>query len=196
MDVFVAFSVAGGTGAGIFYDYLHLIAHMLRQSGNLRVKIYPLVLMPSAFPDGLGGGRPAELNAGRALLDLFRLVDQQNGADAERELRGPHDQRPIDPEEVAVNYPRNQRIVMRPGTLQTGFLFSQPAGATREDMHRSIVSLVMSLVGTEMSEEDDRSRRASPVVRGQLRQRGHAPAGPRPRTASATGACPRRWSPR
>jgi hypothetical protein len=156
VDVFVAFSVAGGTGTGIFYDYLHLIAHTLRQSSTLRVKIYPLVLMPSAFPDGLGGGRPAELNAGRALLDLFRLVDQQNGAAAQRELRSAHDQ-PADAEEVAVSYPGRHRIAMRPGTLQTGFLFSQPAGASREDMHRSIVSLVMSLVGTEMSEDDNRS---------------------------------------
>jgi hypothetical protein len=157
VDVFIAFSVAGGTGSGIFYDYLHLIAYTLRQSSQLRVKIYPLVLMPSAFEEGLGGGRAAELNAGRALLDLFRLVDQQNGADAQRELRSAYDQRPLDPEEVAVTYPGNQRIVMRPGTLQTGFLFSQPAGATREDMHRSIVSLVMSLVGTEMSDTDNQS---------------------------------------
>lgn len=156
VDVFVAFSVAGGTGSGIFYDYLHLIAYMLRQSSNLRVKIYPLVLMPSAFLEGLGGGRPAELNAGRALLDLFRLVDQQNGADAMRELRGTHDERVVDLEEVAVTYPDNLRIVMPLGIVQTGFLFSQPAGASREDMHRSIVSLVMSLVGTEMSEDDDR----------------------------------------
>lgn len=158
VDVFVAFSVAGGTGAGIFYDYLHLIAHtLLRQSSNLRIKIYPLVLMPSAFREGLGGGRAAELNAGRALLDLFRLVDQQNGADAQRELRGTTDQLPIDPEEVAVTYPGNERIVMRPGTVQTGFLFSQPAGASREDMHRSIVSLVMSLVGTEITDDDNRT---------------------------------------
>ena len=156
VDVFVAFSVAGGTGGGIFYDYLHLIGEMFRQT-QLRVKIYPLVLMPSAFEPGLGGGRAAELNAGRALLDLFRLVDQQNGADAQRELDSVHDQAPIDPEEVAVYYPQNQRIVLRPGLVQTAFLFSQPAGAGREDMHRSIVSLVMSLVGTEMSEEDDRS---------------------------------------
>ena len=156
VDVFVAFSMAGGTGSGIFYDYLHLIAHTLRQNSDLRVKIYPLVLMPSAFPEGLGGGRAAQLNAGRALLDLFRLVDQQNGADAQRVMRSAHDQRPPDPEEVAVAYPGDQRIVIRPGTVQTGFLFSQPAGASREDMHRSIVSLVMSLVGTEMSEDDDR----------------------------------------
>jgi len=155
-DVFVAFSVAGGTGSGIFYDYLHLVAHTLRQQADLRIKMYPLVLMPSAFADGLGGGRPAELNAGRALLDLFRLVDQQNGADAQRVLRSTHDQRPTELDEVAVTYPHTERIVIRPGTVQTGFLFSLPAGASREDMHRSIVSLVTSLVGTEMSEQDDR----------------------------------------
>ncbi len=157
VDVFVAFSVAGGTGTGIFYDYLHLIADTIKSNSNLRVKIYPLVLMPSAFPAGLGGGRAAEMNAGRAMLDLYRLVDQQNGADAERELRGPHDPKPLSSEEVAVTYPRHQRIVMTPGTVQTGFLFSKPVGATREDMHRSIVSLVMSLVGTEMQEEDNKS---------------------------------------
>ncbi len=156
VDVFVAFSVAGGTGGGIFYDYLHLIGEMFRQT-QLRVKIYPLVLMPSAFEPGMGGGRAAELNAGRAVLDLFRLVDQQNGADAERELDSDRDRRPIDPEEVAVHYPVNGRIVLRPGVVQTAFLFSEPAGATREDMHRSMVSLVMSLVGTELTDEDMRS---------------------------------------
>ena len=31
VNVFVAFSVAGGTGAGIFYDYLHLIARHASQ---------------------------------------------------------------------------------------------------------------------------------------------------------------------
>ena len=70
-DVFVAFSVAGGTGAGIFYDYLHLIGLAFTNS-SLRAKIWPLVLMPSAFENGLGGGRSADLNAARALIDLFR----------------------------------------------------------------------------------------------------------------------------
>jgi hypothetical protein len=157
IDVFVAFSVAGGTGAGIFYDYLHLIADTVSRHSGLRVKVYPLVLMPSAFTEGLGGGRPAQLNGGRALLDLFRLVDQQNGADAELMLRGTTDRRPASEDEVAVTYPDGSRLVMTPGTMQTGFLFSQPAGASREDMHRSIASLVLSLAGTEMSEDDDRN---------------------------------------
>jgi hypothetical protein len=50
VDVFVAFSVAGGTGSGIFYDYLHLIGDMFRADVHLRVQIYPLVLMPSGNP--------------------------------------------------------------------------------------------------------------------------------------------------
>src|SRR5262249_55055670 len=76
-DVFVAFSVAGGTGAGIFYDYLHIIGRAFERA-DIIAQIYPLVLMPSAFEDGMGGGRRAVLNSGRALLDLFRLVDDQN----------------------------------------------------------------------------------------------------------------------
>lgn len=157
VDVFVAFSVAGGTGAGIFYDFLHLIAEMMVAESQLQVRLYPLVLMPSAFPEGLGGGRAAELNAARALLDLFRLVDQQNGSEAALELRGAHDQLLNHPDQLAVYYPGHMPIIMPAGTMQTGFLFSQPAGATRDDMHRSIVSLVMSLIGTEMSPEAHQS---------------------------------------
>lgn len=157
VDVFVAFSVAGGTGAGIFYDYMHLIAETVAHHSQLNVRLYPLVLMPSAFPERQGGGRPAELNAARALLDLFRLVDQQNGAEAALELRGARDRRLDDPDALAVNYPGSMQIVMAPGTMQTGFLFSLPSGATRDDIHRSIVSLMMSLIGTEMSPEADQS---------------------------------------
>jgi len=156
VDVFLAFSVTGGTGAGIFYDFLHLIGDAFRSS-RLRAKIWPLVVMPSAFEPGMGGGRIAELNAARALLDLFRLVDQQNDTDAMRELYSRHDQRPIDEEEQAVYYPVDGYIALRPATVQTGFLFSQPVGATRRDMYRSIVSLVMSLIGTGVEQEDDRA---------------------------------------
>ncbi|MEO5878371.1 MAG: tubulin-like doman-containing protein [Streptosporangiaceae bacterium] len=153
VDVFVAFSVAGGTGAGIFYDYLHLIGAMFERT-NVRPKIYPLVLMPSAFADGRGGGRAAELNAGRALLDLFRLVDHQNGGDAQRNLRGHEGRGAIDPEDVAVHYPKDGRIVMRPGTAQTGFLFARPVGADAADLRRSVVSLIVSLVGTELDQKN------------------------------------------
>jgi hypothetical protein len=148
VDVFVAFSVAGGTGAGIFYDYLHLIDFAFADI-SLRARIWPLVLLPSAFERGQGGGRSADLNAAQALLDLFRLVDQQNAADVELELWGMRDRQPIRSEEVSVQYPVTGRVMMRPGTAQTGILFSRPPGATMEDLHRMIASLVISLVGTE-----------------------------------------------
>jgi hypothetical protein len=152
VDVFVAFSVAGGTGAGIFYDYLHLIGDLFAQT-SVKPKIYPLVLMPSAFPEGLGGGRPARLNAGRALLDLFRLVDQQNGGDTERQPRGHDDQGPIDLDEIAVRYPQRGRVTLRAGIVQTGFLFSLPVGAEPDDLRRSVTSLILSLAGTELDDQ-------------------------------------------
>ncbi|OLT26618.1 hypothetical protein BJF83_20545 [Nocardiopsis sp. CNR-923] len=138
-DVFVSFSVAGGTGAGIFYDYLHLIARSFRGTG-LRIKIYPLVLMPSAFDEGFGGGRSARLNAGRALLDIFRLVDDQNGREASLTLA--HEPVPVhsDHEGAAVHYPVEGRVEIMPSTVQTAFLFSRPTGTDREDLHRSVVA--------------------------------------------------------
>ncbi|WP_018638925.1 tubulin-like doman-containing protein [Parafrankia elaeagni] len=142
-DVFVAFSVAGGTGAGIFYDYLHLIGDAFQQA-KVRAKIYPLVLMPSAFDEGLGGGRPARLNAGRALLDLFRLVDDQNGRPAGTNLTMHGTSGTL-----GVRYPDGGRSInLMTSTVKTGFLFSRAGGVQRDDLHRSIVSLVLSLVGT------------------------------------------------
>lgn len=162
VDVFVAFSVAGGTGAGIFYDYLHLIGEALRRS-NLRVKIYPLVVMPSAFPSGSGGGRPAQLNSGRALLDLFRLIDQQNSWTTNRDLTsydplgGPRGDREL----ASVEYPGLPPIVLPPSTVQTAFLFSLPSGADRSDLHRSVVALVLSLIGTELTQTTDTTQHQS-----------------------------------
>ncbi|WP_239334382.1 tubulin-like doman-containing protein [Frankia sp. CiP3] len=148
-DVFVAFSVAGGTGAGIFYDYLHLIGDVFQRT-RFRAQIYPLVLMPSAFEDGVGGGRRAKLNAGRALLDLYRLIDDQNGRASGTELtvRGTTGT-------LGVRYPdRDTPVSLLPSTIQTGFLFSKSDGVDRDDLHRSVVSLILSLVGTGTEHDD------------------------------------------
>ncbi|MEV0678900.1 tubulin-like doman-containing protein [Actinosynnema sp. NPDC050436] len=154
-DVFVAFSVAGGTGSGIFFDYLHLIGDAFARDAY-RARIYPLVLMPSAFDEGLGGGRAAKLNAGRALLDLFRLVDDQNAQVAGTEL----DSEGISGS-LAVRYPDRAEIRLRASTVQTAFLFGRGAGVQRDDLHRSVVSLVLSLVGTDLSTDVDGVRQAT-----------------------------------
>ncbi|SOD63241.1 Tubulin like [Streptomyces zhaozhouensis] len=151
-DVFVAFSVSGGTGAGIFYDLLHLVGrefHHAFHEALEGVKIYPLVVMPSAFPPEAGGGREAELNAGRALVDIARLVDSQNAPEASGEVgdiaaAG-------DP--PGVTYPRGGRITLRPSTMQTAILFSRPVGLQPEDLRRSVTATVMSLIGTELGDD-------------------------------------------
>ncbi|MEU6931044.1 tubulin-like doman-containing protein [Streptomyces sp. NPDC046374] len=154
-DVFVAFSVAGGTGAGIFYDFIHLIGHEFRRSKVPGVKIYPLVVMPSAFPPEAGGGREAELNSARALVDLSRLVDDQNVPDALDEV-GDVEQRG----RISVHYPGDGVVSLRPSTVQTAFLFSKPAVIGTEDLRRSITAMVLSLIGTELSEESGSASRA------------------------------------
>ncbi|MEU3691831.1 tubulin-like doman-containing protein [Streptomyces narbonensis] len=148
-DVFVAFSVAGGTGAGIFYDFIHLIGHEFRNAKVPGVKIYPLVVMPSAFPPEAGGGREAELNAARALVDLSRLVDDQNMPDSTGSV-GDVEQRG----RLSVTYPRDGVVTLRPATMQTAFLFSKPSVIGAEDLRRSITAMVMSLIGTELSESN------------------------------------------
>jgi hypothetical protein len=153
-DVFVAFSVAGGTGSGIFFDFLHLIGDVFAHQ-DYRARIFPLVLMPSAFDEGLGGGRAARLNAGRSLLDLFRLVDDQNAQVAGTEL----DSSGISGS-LSVRYPDREEIRLRASTVQTAFLFGKGAGVQRDDLHRSIVSLVLSLIGTDLGTDGDGGRQA------------------------------------
>lgn len=151
VNVFVVFSVAGGTGSGIFYDYLHLIGTVL-QAGHKQFQIYPLVLMPSAFDDGKGGGRPADLNAGSALIDLFRLIDDQNaqGSPDRVGTSGGHDNA------VAVRYPPpRESVKLNPNTVQTAFLFGRPVGGVkRDDLTRSMVSLMMSLIGAGVTDDN------------------------------------------
>jgi hypothetical protein len=151
-DVFVAFSVAGGTGAGIFYDYLHIIGRAFEQA-DITAQIYPLVLMPSAFEEGMGGGRRAVLNSGRALLDLFRLVDDQNAQEAGTRLDGSGIAG-----QMRVRYPTVGAVRLRPATVQTAFLFSRSFGVEREDLHRSIVSFVLSMVGTGLSTDTEHAK--------------------------------------
>ena len=146
-DVFVAFSVAGGTGAGIFLDYLYLINQAFQEKGLHGVKIYPLVVMPSTFPASAGGGREAELNSARALVDLFRVVDEQNAPRAGHDIGETGQDRAL-----RITYPNNQPMRLRTGVLPTAFLFSGTAGIRQDDLRRSIVSLILSLIGTELGD--------------------------------------------
>jgi Tubulin like len=145
-DVFIAFSVVGGVGNGMFYDYIHLVTDAFHNTG-IAIQIYPLVVLPSAFREGEGGGRYAMLNAGRGLLDLARLVDDQNMRGANQAYRPAALQRP---DEHGVTYREEHGtkfIQMRPSTLQTAYLFSNEGGLTQPELHGSIASFIMSMAG-------------------------------------------------
>jgi tubulin-like protein len=144
-DVFVGFSVAGGTGGGVFYDYLHLIADAFRETA-IDIQIHPIVVMPSAIPLEQGGGDMAKLNAGRALLDLSRLVDDQNMRAADKAWRSASSE---SDKGLSVVYPVSGegRLRIDPATVQTAYLFSQTTGLRPPDLHRSIVSFILSVSG-------------------------------------------------
>ncbi|MEU5691821.1 SAV_2336 N-terminal domain-related protein [Actinosynnema sp. NPDC020468] len=74
-EVYVAFSVSGGTGAGLFLDYLHLVDDAVRRVAPRR-RIHPVVLLPSAVDHS---DRQGGLNAGSALTDLIQLSDSGRG---------------------------------------------------------------------------------------------------------------------
>ncbi|MEU7072295.1 SAV_2336 N-terminal domain-related protein [Streptomyces narbonensis] len=145
-DVFVAFSVAGGTGAGIYHDFLHLIGHEFRRAKVPRVNIYPLVFMPSAHPPEAGGGREAELNAGPAVVDLAHLVDDQNAWSNDADARGQRGS-------ISVRYPQDVVVSLRPSTVRTAILLSRPDGVRPDDLRRSATAMIMSLIGTESHDD-------------------------------------------
>ncbi len=177
VDVFVAFSVAGGTGTGIFYDYLHLIGELFEHT-DVRPKIYPLVLMPSAFVDGLGGGLPRSSSGAGAAGPVPARRPAERRRRAARPARAHHararrprrGRRPLPggrPDRAAAGH-RADRI---PVPLTGGRRAGRPAplGGLADAVaarHRAGPAL-------------HQGRRAAPVVRRQLHQRQRRPADPR-----------------
>lgn len=148
-SVFVVFSVAGGTGSGLFYDYLHLIGNAMQQR-DLVPTIVPLVLLPSAFPVGSGGGRAAELNAGSSLIDLFRLLDSLVSRNQGRYI-GPRGRYAS----TEVRHP-GRSVPLEANQVETAYLFGHRSGAARkQDLHRCMVEMMLTLTGAVPQSPDD-----------------------------------------
>jgi hypothetical protein len=146
-DVYVAFATAGGTGAGMFYDYLHLVDDVLARSG-FRAQIYPLVVLPAT------DARAGVLNSAGVLVDLLRLIDQQIELMNVAEL----DARP-DAMMASLVHPGNTRSRLRPTSVQSAFLFGAEPGAAIADIRHNVVTLpllmsVYGLANEEMSFAD------------------------------------------
>jgi len=151
LAVYVGFSLAGGTGCGVFYDVIHLLYNeIVTRFADVPCTIMPIVIMPSLFDSVLHGvnRRNTQLNAATALLDLSRLMDLFNNPDpelaAERRVMYPWN---------SVGGPAAERAI----NLNTQFgntvvkvatLVEQRGGLSRTDVYRSIASSIVSQVST------------------------------------------------
>ena len=148
--VYVAFSVAGGTGTGIYYDILHLLEEKIRREiPSLTTYIFPLVLLPQAFEEEQLANqvRYSKLNAGFAISDLAQLIDHQNAPRDELE------------QNFTQTYPGGLKV--RIGGIQTqkraisnAFLFTKGPNASLSDMYKSIAAFCLTNIGGDLKKED------------------------------------------
>jgi len=151
LAVYIGFSLAGGTGCGIFYDVIHLLYNeLITRFENVPCTIMPVVIMPSLFDSVLTGinKRNTQLNAATALIDLSRLMDLFNNPDAELALS-----RRVMYPWAAVDGSGSYKAV----NLDTQFgktavkvatLVEKRGGLERKDVYRSIASAIVSQVST------------------------------------------------
>ena len=149
--VYLGFSLAGGTGCGIYYDVIHLLYHELTtRFPDVPCTIMPIIIMPSLFDSVLVGvnKRNTQLNAATALLDLSRLMDLFNNPDPELSAT-----RVVKYPWSSVNGAGGYKAI----NLDTQFgktavkvatLVDRRGGLDRKDVYRSIASAIVSQVST------------------------------------------------
>jgi Tubulin like len=182
-SVFVVFSVAGGTGAGLFLDVIRHVAHAQASAGgDSKIAIYPIVILPSAFSGDvdLKTRRTQQLNGAVALRDIFALTDQANS-----DVRT----------QPAFVYPGNPyTTITAPATVQTVSISSRVDTMHGDDQVRAIASYMLSMVSTTVA--GDRGERTRSLASEMINDRRSVPApdgiGLRPATpftvAEANGA--------
>jgi len=142
--IFVATSLSGGTGSGLFLDVVKIATVMAQQAfPGTEVFVIPLIAAPSAFKDTATGDqmRMLNLNFARGILDLSELVDHSNESDKTRERW------------FRQQYPGTEKVeydITAGGAaapLATTFLFSRPAAyQDAKDLWRSMAVYATTLV--------------------------------------------------
>lgn len=149
--IYVAFSIAGGTGTGIFYDILHLLDEKIRNKNlGLTTYMFPLVLMPQAFEED----QPADayhyskLNGGYAISDLAQLIDYTNAPSAAQA------------ENFKQTYPGQLTIGIggdkEKSPIPICFTFTKGPNAELDDVYKSIAAFCLSNIGGELKIEDSK----------------------------------------
>jgi len=138
VTIYVGFSIAGGTGTGLFMDMIHLLSHRAAEvlGGGVSVRIIPLVVMPSVYENAMNEQkrRASKLNSARALIDLQQFIDGQNTAAAD--------------EKFSIEYPTGLSIEVPPATTPVAFTFGGASVLEPEEMFRSIGQGIIAQVST------------------------------------------------
>lgn len=149
--VYLGFSLAGGTGCGIFYDVIHLLYNeLVTRFPDVPCTIMPIIIMPSLFDSVLVGAnkRNTQLNAATALLDLSRLMDLFNNPDPELSAT-----RVVHYPWSSVNGAGGYRAInldtqFGKTSVKVATLVDRRGGLNRKDVYRSIASAIVSQVST------------------------------------------------
>ncbi len=147
--IYVAFSVAGGTGTGIYYDILHLLDEKVRNElSDLNTYIFPLVLLPKAFEDAQleSAYRYSKLNGGFAISDLAQLVDQQRSQD--EKLSSKFTQVYPGDLKIKIGGLQDSRSVIR-----AAFTFTKGPNADIDDMYRSVAAFCLSNLDGDLDKD-------------------------------------------
>ena len=142
--IFVATSLSGGTGSGLFLDVIKIATTMAHKAfPGTEVFVIPLIAAPSAFKNSATDEqmRMLNLNFARGILDLSELVDHSNSSDVTRErwFRQQY------PGAEKVEYDITAGGAAAP--LATTFLFSRPAAYQEaKDLWRSMAVYATTLV--------------------------------------------------
>ena len=149
--VYLGFSLAGGTGCGIFYDVIHLLYNeLVTRFPDVQCTIMPIIIMPSLFDSVLVGvnKRNTQLNAATALLDLSRLMDLFNNPDPELSATR-RVQYPWSSVNGAGGYKAiNLDTQYGKTAVKVATLVDRRGGLDRKDVYRSIASAIVSQVST------------------------------------------------
>ena len=142
--IFIATSLSGGTGSGLFLDVLKIATAMAQKKfPGTEVYVLPLIAAPSAFRSSASDKQMhmLNLNFARSILDLSELVDHVNSSDTSRERW------------FRQQYPGIEKLeydITSGGAaapLATSFLFTRPAAYQEaKDLWRSMAVYATTLV--------------------------------------------------
>ena len=141
--ILVGGSLSGGTGGGIMYDVIQLVADHALKELNTSVTVVPLVVLPAAFDGVLAETkrRSSRLNAARGLADLGSLIDLQNAPP-------PVKQKPM-------LYPNGYKLELDAGIVKNAFLFDTPVHLKQKKVETSIARFALDLVSDVTSSKTE-----------------------------------------